>query len=297
MFRFYQTHSSQIISRSSVARLTGGRILPFMLALFLALGALVLPARSAHAAQPLPDGVTYTVRAGDTLTRIAARYGVSTAALARANGIANPNLIYVGQRLVIPGATDSTQPGSSGSSATFEGYYIVQPGDTLSKIAARYSTTVRALMSLNGLSNPDRIWVGQRLRIGKAGAAPAPGQPAPTAGRWIDVNLRTQRLTAYQGNTPVFSALISGGLPRTPTVVGRFAIYSKLTSTRMRGPGYDLPGVPYTMYFYRGYAIHGTYWHNNFGQPMSHGCVNMRTQDAAWLFNWASIGTPVVTHW
>ena len=65
----------------------------------------------------------------------------------------------------------------------------------------------------------------------------------------------------------------------------------------MSGPDYYLPQVPYTMYFYKGYAIHGTYWHNNFGHPMSHGCVNMRTDDAAWLFNWASIGTPVVTHW
>ncbi len=86
-------------------------------------------------------------------------------------------------------------------------------------------------------------------------------------------------------------------LPRTPTVVGRFRIQTKLTSTRMSGPGYDLPGVPYTMYFYKGYAIHGTYWHNNFGRPMSHGCINMRTPDAAWLFNWASIGTLVVTHY
>lgn len=258
--------------------------------LFLTLGVAV----PAHAAQPLADGGTYTVRAGDTLTGIAARFGVSPSALARANGITNPNLIYVGQRLTIPGATGSPSSGTT-KPAPFEGYYIVQPGDTLSKIAARYGVSVQTLLSLNGLSNPDRIWVGQRLRIGKA--EPAPNQPAPTAGRWIDVNLRTQRLTAYQGNTPVFSALISGGLPATPTVVGRFAIYSKLTSTRMTGPGYDLPGVPYTMYFYKGYAIHGTYWHNNFGRPMSHGCVNMRTQDAAWLFNWASIGTPVVTHW
>ncbi len=292
MLALITRHSSLMMPPPSVARLTSYPVLVVLFVLALTFGVTT----PAHAAQPLADGVTYTVRAGDTLSAIAARYGVSQAALAQANGITNPNRIYVGQRLIIPGASGSTSSGST-PSATFEGYYIVQPGDTLSKIAARYGTTVQALMSLNGLSNPDRIWVGQRLRIGKAGAAPAPSQPAPTAGRWIDVNLRTQRLTAYQGNTPVFSALISGGLPRTPTVVGRFAIYAKLTSTRMTGPGYDLPGVPYTMYFYKGYAIHGTYWHNNFGHPMSHGCVNMRTQDAAWLFNWASIGTPVVTHW
>lgn len=293
MFHPDTSHPAAKTVQPPSGRRVHGRLASIMLALILVAGLLAVSVGPVGAAQPLADG-TYTVRVGDTLSAIAARFGVSLSALVRANGIADPNRIYVGQRLTIPGATGSTTPVGSGS---FEGYYIVQPGDTLSKIAARYGTTVQTLMSLNGLSNPDRIWAGQRLRIGKAAPAPAPSQPAASAGRWIDINLRTQRLTAYQGDTPVFSAIISGGLPATPTVVGRFAVYSKLTSTRMVGPGYDLPGVPYTMYFYKGYAIHGTYWHNNFGQPMSHGCVNMRTPDAAWLFNWASIGTPVVTHW
>jgi LysM repeat protein len=255
----------------------------------------------AHAATPDPapaeDGGVYVVRAGDTLNSIAARFGVAPGTLARANGIANPNLIYLGQRLVVPGsAAPAPKPAPAPSASG--GTYIVQSGDTLAKIAARYGTSVAALMAANGIRNPNLIWVGQRLVVGKGGGGTKPGQPpAGGAGRWIDVNLSAQRLTAYQGNTPVFSALISGGLPRTPTVVGRFKIYTKLVSTRMTGPGYDLPKVPYTMYFYRGYAIHGTYWHNNFGRPMSHGCVNMRTSDAAWLFNWARIGTPVVTHW
>jgi lipoprotein-anchoring transpeptidase ErfK/SrfK len=64
----------------------------------------------------------------------------------------------------------------------------------------------------------------------------------------------------------------------------------------MAGPGYYLPDVPYTMYFYRGYGIHGTYWHSNFGTPMSHGCVNMQTDEAGWMFNWASVGTLVNVH-
>jgi len=51
------------------------------------------------------------------------------------------------------------------------------------------------------------------------------------------------------------------------------------------------------MYFYEGYSLHGTYWHHNFGHPMSHGCVNMRTSDAAWLYNWASVGTLVNIHY
>ena len=62
----------------------------------------------------------------------------------------------------------------------------------------------------------------------------------------------------------------------------------------MTGPGYDLPDVPWTMYFYQDYGIHGTYWHHNFGHPMSHGCVNMQTDDAKWLYDWAPLGTSVL---
>jgi lipoprotein-anchoring transpeptidase ErfK/SrfK len=65
----------------------------------------------------------------------------------------------------------------------------------------------------------------------------------------------------------------------------------------MVGPGYDLPGVPWVMYFYSGYAIHGAYWHNNFGAPMSHGCVNMTPGEAQILYNWAPIGTEVYVHY
>jgi lipoprotein-anchoring transpeptidase ErfK/SrfK len=64
----------------------------------------------------------------------------------------------------------------------------------------------------------------------------------------------------------------------------------------MSGPGYYLPDVPYTMYFYKDYGIHGTYWHNNFGTPMSHGCVNMVTAEAGWLYNWSHLGIVVVVH-
>jgi LysM repeat protein len=258
---------------------------------------LVIGPGAALAAPNDASGV-YVVKRGDTLGSIAARNGVSLNALARTNGIANINLIYVGQRLVIPGKSSAAVAVSRPAAApAATGVYVVRRGDTLGKIAARYGTSISRLAAINGLANPNHIYVGQRLKVsGKAAPAPKAG-PAPTGGKWIDVNLSKQRLTAYVGNTPVFSALISGGLPRTPTVVGRFRVQTKLRSTTMSGPGYYLPNVPYTMYFYRGYAIHGTYWHNNFGRPMSHGCVNMRTGDAAWVYNWAPIGTPVVTHW
>ncbi len=87
--------------------------------------------------------------------------------------------------------------------------------------------------------------------------------------------------------------VVSSGKASTPTVTGRFAVYHKLDSQRMTGPDYDLPGVPWVMYFYGDYAIHGAYWHNSFGVPTSHGCVNLTVEDAQALYNWASEGTEV----
>lgn len=114
---------------------------------------------------------------------------------------------------------------------------------------------------------------------------------------WIDVNLSEQMVYAYIGRQLVNSFLVSTGTWRTPTVTGQYRIYVKYRYTDMAGPGYYLPNVPYTMYFYKGYGLHGTYWHNNFGTPMSHGCINLRTEDAEWLFNFASVGTLVNIHY
>ena len=104
-------------------------------------------------------------------------------------------------------------------------------------------------------------------------------------------------LVAYEGNTPVRRVVVSTGLPGTPTVTGQYNIYVKYTAQLMVGPGYYLPDVPWVMYFYEGYGLHGTYWHNNFGHPMSHGCVNLPTPEAKWLYDWASVGTLVNIHY
>ena len=129
----------------------------------------------------------------------------------------------------------------------------------------------------------------------------APTQVAAASGgnggRWIDVNLSQQMVYAYEGDVIVNSFIASTGTWQTPTVTGSYKIYVKYASTTMSGPGYYLPNVPWTMYFYKGYGIHGTYWHNNFGVPMSHGCVNLSIPDAQWLYNWASVGTVVNVHY
>lgn len=111
--------------------------------------------------------------------------------------------------------------------------------------------------------------------------------------KWIDIQLSTQTLTAYEGETPVLTALVSTGVSRYPTPPGEHAIYLKIRSQVMSGPGYYLTNVEFVSYFYKAYALHGTYWHNNFGHPMSHGCVNMTNADAKWIYEWAPIGTPV----
>lgn len=118
----------------------------------------------------------------------------------------------------------------------------------------------------------------------------------------IFVNLINQTLYAYEGNRLIYEFPVSTGKWwETPT--GDFTIWYKIKYTRMSGGSgntyYNLPNVPFTMFFYnedvpqaRGFAIHGAYWHNNFGYPMSHGCINMRIEDAEKLFAWADPPVP-----
>lgn len=122
------------------------------------------------------------------------------------------------------------------------------------------------------------------------------GVTTATGEKHIFVDLTKQTLYAYQGTTLFMQTLISSGKWH-PTPTGDYKIWIKLRATRMTGGSgddfYDLPNVPYTMFFYNdevpasaGFSLHGAYWHNNFGHPMSHGCVNMRITDAEKLYNW-----------
>ena len=118
--------------------------------------------------------------------------------------------------------------------------------------------------------------------------------------RWIDVDLTTQTLVAYEGDTPVLHSLVSSGMWQFPTITGQFRTWIKYDTQDMTGYhlgyNYSLDNVPHVMYFFEDYAIHGAYWHNNFGTPMSHGCVNVNLADAEWLYNWAPVGTIVNVH-
>jgi lipoprotein-anchoring transpeptidase ErfK/SrfK len=195
----------------------------------------------------------------------------------------------------------------------------VERGDSLSKIAKRCGVSLSALIVANPqFKNPNRIFRGQIVHIPQKPEPVSPDSATivtrPEADRltsqeiedlgievssqehWIDVDLSSQTVSAYEGWKAVQTFLASTGTWRTPTVTGRFRIHHKYETDDMRGPGYFLKDVPYTMYFHKSYGLHGTYWHSNFGQPMSHGCVNLSIEDAKWLFEFASEGALVNVH-
>lgn len=141
-----------------------------------------------------------------------------------------------------------------------------------------------------------------KITMSDTSPAPVLGTSTASGEKHIYIDLSTQTLYAYQGTTPILKTFISSGKwGKTPT--GNFHIWEKLVATRMSGgegaDAYDLPNVPYVMYFYHDFGLHGAYWHDNFGHVMSHGCVNMRKIDAKILFEWAdgpegkTLGTPV----
>jgi hypothetical protein len=121
--------------------------------------------------------------------------------------------------------------------------------------------------------------------------------------RWIRVDLSEQTVIAFEGDVPVRGFIVSSGLPRTPTVTGTYRIQVKVRSQNMTGGSraagnyYDLDNVEWVQYFYEDYSFHGTYWHNDFGTPKSHGCLNMTIADAKWLFDWAGPTWDGHTEW
>ncbi|MEZ4613520.1 MAG: L,D-transpeptidase [Caldilineaceae bacterium] len=132
-------------------------------------------------------------------------------------------------------------------------------------------------------------------------ASGSPDFPIPDEERWIRVDLSEQTLIAYERDKPVRAFIISSGLPGTPTVTGEFRIRARCAArpcpaaARSWAIYYSLPNVQWVQYFYEDYGFHGSYWHNNFGNPMSHGCVNMTNADALAL----RLGRPRVgrQHW
>lgn len=133
--------------------------------------------------------------------------------------------------------------------------------------------------------------------------APVIYEGARYKGRWININISQQIVTAYEDGRPVKVTLTSTGTAKNPTELGVWKIYYRLPKQDMKGGSlasedyYFLKDVPYPQYFHNsGEGLHGTYWHDDFGRPRSHGCVNLSTPMSEWFYGWAKIGTVVYVH-
>ena len=159
----------------------------------------------------------------------------------------------------------------------------------------------------NYVETSDGSWL-KRAWLRSPSPGPLPADLKPNE-RWIDVNLTTQTVLALEGEKPVYASLISSGKEskikdkdhRTP--VGEWRVREKHITTTMDGDGsaagdlpYSIEDVPYVMYFFRSYALHGAFWHSNFGSQMSHGCVNLSPLDAKYLFFFADPPLPKGWH-
>ena len=152
----------------------------------------------------------------------------------------------------------------------------------------------------DGAPTAYRIGEGQWVRAGDLRVARAT-EPPPTTEpgeRWIDVDLDSQVLIAYEGETPVYVTLVSSGAKKTPTETGIFRIWVKFAETDMSGqmgdePAYSVATVPWTQYYAKDLALHTTYWHDKLGTPRSHGCVNLSPVDARFLYFWSTPQVPV----
>jgi hypothetical protein len=147
-------------------------------------------------------------------------------------------------------------------------------------------------------------------RVGARIIEPRDSFPSLATGdrKWIDISIKHQTLVAYEGKAPVYATLVSTGRSgmadpeeSDATVRGTFMIHSKSVSSTMDGDedksdSFNLRDVPFVQYFHKGYALHGTYWHDEFGKVRSHGCVNLAPTDAAWLFEWTDPVVPPTWH-
>jgi hypothetical protein len=174
----------------------------------------------------------------------------------------------------------------------------------------------REAVSLNGtrvsnggvayLETRDGHWIADTSLLRVEPRASMPGWA--TNGRaWMDVSIDHQTLVAYEGTRPVFVTLVSTGADGTgdpetthSTIQGEFLVHTKHVTVTMDGDEvgdeYDLRDVPYVQYFKEGYALHAAYWHDGFGTPRSHGCINLSPLDARWLFSWTSPSVPSTWH-
>lgn len=143
-------------------------------------------------------------------------------------------------------------------------------------------------------------WLVERAHLRIAEVVKRP-EELSSSEQWIHVDLKQQTLVAYEGDRPLFGTVISSGKEGFEPPLGLFQVHKKFITATMNGPDpdeewYEVEEVPWVMYYWESFAIHGTYWHNDFGKPRSHGCTNLAPADAKWLFLWTDPTVPPGWH-
>ena len=274
-------------------RRRGGRLFAVLAAALVAVLAMAGPA----AAQG--EEIHHTVWWGETLSEIAVVYGTDVDLILAANGLWNPHTIYAGQMLVIPAETRRDGDGA---------IHVVRWGETLSGIAQAYDTAMADLMDRNGLIDPNWITAGQVLRIPSGdgdtplaiGGVEAPDRPVSQR---IEVDISEQHLYAFEEERLVYSFVASSGTAGAATVPGSFQVLNKLPTAYSTQWAFTMPywlGI-----YWAGSAQNGIHgypvdawgqelWSAYLGRPVTFGCVMLDTADAALLYDWVEVGTPVL---
>jgi LysM repeat protein len=262
---------------------------------------------------------TYTVAWGDTLADIARRYGLTTAALAQANGLTPQSWVYTGQTLTLPGGAAAALPEdappapepSGPPQAAAPGPYIVQRGDSLWSIARAHGVTPQALAAANNLTAASWVYAGQALTIPSGGLpaqapALAPAPVAAGAAKQILVDISEQRLYAYQAGALLYNFVASTGSPGRDTAPGTYSVLNKIPNAYGATWNIWMPnwlGIYWAGSLQNG--IHalpilpggGRLWDGWLGTPVSYGCVILGVWEAQTLYDWAEVGAPVVIQW
>jgi len=256
---------------------------------------LVIPTNTTDVPAEVSDSgsIDHVVRRGENLSSIAGLYGVSVPTIMQANGLWNADFIYTGQQLAIPG---------QGRPAPVDGLpeaYVVQTGDTLSGIAARFGLNVGTLARMNGIVNPTFVYVGQTLRLqGNSDMVPI----SRAGDKQIRIDLSEQRLYAYEGETRVYAFVISSGRPPYTTRTGHFSVLNKLPNPFSRT--WNVWMSHWLGIYWAGSTQNGIHalpvlpsgerlWTGCLGRPASFGCIILGVDEARQLYTWADIGTPV----
>jgi len=268
-------------------------------------GTLFLPATGSEL-RLMRDEEEYVVQPGDSLSVIAEAYELSVAQLMQANFLANPNAIYLGQRLTIPGklATSTQTDLRIGPVRRGYYYYTVQEGDTLSTLAERFASTELAILDYNSLPNEETVYEGLELSI-PFGPPPLAGEapPAPASGTSFVVSVSRQQCWVLQGSQILYSWPCSTGYGEWRTRIGTFSVQSKIENARSRAYQLDMPywlGI-YNVGTYEN-GIHGLpvrwdtgkkIWEGMIGEPATYGCAMLADENAAILYKMAYVGMPV----